>query len=123
MNGFSTEGTRAIGIALTLNKYLEHLDLSFNRVSNNAAADFARYFKINTTLKTVKVCSTIACTVTVRHSDKRPRNRGFRLELSALGLELCYFGSKFICILLSKVFAFYADFLEIVTWMLCILLS
>ena len=48
MNGFSTEGTRAIGIALTLNKYLEHLDLSFNRVSNNAAADFARYFKINT---------------------------------------------------------------------------
>ena len=55
MNGFATEGTRAIGIALSLNKYLEHLDLSFNRVSNNAAADFARYFKINTTLKTVKV--------------------------------------------------------------------
>ena len=55
MNGFATEGTRAIGIALSLNKYLEHLDLSLNRVSNNAAADFARYFKINTTLKTVKV--------------------------------------------------------------------
>lgn len=55
MNGFSTDGTRSLGIALTLNKYLEHLDLSFNRISNNAAADFARYFKINTTLKTIKV--------------------------------------------------------------------
>lgn len=55
MNGFANDGTRAIGIALTLNKYLEHLDLSYNRVSNNAAADFARYFKINCTLKTVKV--------------------------------------------------------------------
>lgn len=110
MNGFSTEGTRAIGIALTLNKYLEHLDLSFNRVSNNAAADFARYFKINTTLKTVKVCAAIACPV--RHSDERPRNQGFRLELFALGSELCYFGSKFICILPLKVFAFLLIFLK-----------
>jgi len=61
MNGFSTEGTRAIGIALSLNKYLENLDLSYNRVSNAAAVDFARYFKINCTLRTVKVGNLVLC--------------------------------------------------------------
>jgi len=55
MNGFAADGTRAIGIALSLNHYLEDLDLSFNRISNAAAAEFSRYFKINTTLKRIKV--------------------------------------------------------------------
>ena len=51
MNGFSTRGATAVGQALTKNVTLTDLDLTFNRIYDDAAVSLAKGLVANESLK------------------------------------------------------------------------
>lgn len=56
MNGFSDEGTIAIGRSLTFNRNLIDLDLSRNRIGIKGALKLFKGLLKNETIETIQVC-------------------------------------------------------------------